>query len=91
LATKARDTAPHQDSMVGYNYRMSNILADAGRAQLEVLDERVKASRDVFDRYIEALKLIEGVHFMPELEGTYSNRWLTALAVGSECCEGNAL
>ena len=38
---------------------MSNILADAGRAQLEVLDERVKASRDVFDRYIEALKLIE--------------------------------
>lgn len=82
LATQARDAAPHyQHSAVGYNYRMSNILAGVGRAQLEVLDERVKARRDVFDRYVEALGGIEGVHFMPELEGTYSNRWLTALTL----------
>ncbi|WP_438296684.1 DegT/DnrJ/EryC1/StrS family aminotransferase [Sporosarcina sp. FA15] len=82
LATQARDAAPHyQHSVVGYNYRMSNILAGVGRAQLEVLDERVKARRDVFDRYVEALGGIEGVHFMPELEGTYSNRWLTALTL----------
>lgn len=82
LATQARDTAKHyQHSQVGYNYRMSNILAGVGRAQLEVLDKRVKARRDIFDRYIEALGEIEGVHFMPELEGTYSNRWLTALTL----------
>ncbi len=85
LATQARDTAPHyQHSVVGYNYRMSNILAGVGRAQLEVLDERVKARRDVFDRYVGALGGIEGVHFMPELEGTYSNRWLTAMTLDTE-------
>jgi len=82
LATQARDAAPHyQHSVVGYNYRMSNILAGVGRAQLEVLDERVKARRDVFDRYVGALGGIDGVRFMPELEGTYSNRWLTALTL----------
>lgn len=82
LATQARDVAPHyQHSVVGYNYRMSNILAGVGRAQLEVLDERVKTRRDVFDRYVGALGKIDGVHFMPVLEGTYSNRWLTALTL----------
>ena len=85
LATQARDTAPHyQHSKVGYNYRMSNILAGVGRAQLEVLDERVKARRSVFERYVTALGDIEGVEFMPELEGTYSNRWLTALTLNPE-------
>lgn len=85
LATQARDAAPHyQHSVVGYNYRMSNILAGVGRAQLEVLDERVKVRRDVFDRYVEALGGIDGVHFMPELEGTISNRWLTALTLDSD-------
>ncbi|MFC5604797.1 DegT/DnrJ/EryC1/StrS family aminotransferase [Sporosarcina koreensis] len=85
LATQARDTAKHyQHSTVGYNYRMSNILAGVGRAQLEVLEERVQARRDVFDRYVKALGDIEGIHFMPELEGTYSNRWLTALTLDPE-------
>ena len=82
LATQARDEAPHyQHSTVGYNYRMSNILAGVGRAQLEVLDERVKARRSVFERYVNALGEIDGVEFMPELEGTYSNRWLTAMTL----------
>jgi len=82
LATQSRDAAPHyQHSVVGYNYRMSNILAGVGRGQLEVLDDRVQTKRDVFDRYVEALGVIEGVQFMPELEGTYSNRWLTALTL----------
>lgn len=80
LATQARDTAKHyQHSNIGYNYRMSNILAGVGRAQLEVLDDRVKAKREIFYRYVEKLGNIEGVHFMPELEDTYSNRWLTTL------------
>ncbi|MGG3907410.1 DegT/DnrJ/EryC1/StrS family aminotransferase [Geobacillus stearothermophilus] len=82
LATQARDPAPHyQHSQIGYNYRMSNIVAGIGRAQLEVLDERVKARRAVFDRYVQALGDIEGIQFMPELEGSMSNRWLTTLTI----------
>lgn len=85
LATQARDPAPHyQHSQVGYNYRMSNIIAGIGRAQLEVLDERVKARRAIFDRYVQALGDIEGIHFMPELEGTMSNRWLTTLTIDQQ-------
>lgn len=82
LATQARDPAPHyQHSHVGFNYRMSNILAGIGRAQLEVLEERVKARRLIFERYYEYLSEIPGINFMPELENTYSNRWLTALTI----------
>ncbi|ASS87258.1 pyridoxal phosphate-dependent aminotransferase [Geobacillus lituanicus] len=85
LATQARDPAPHyQHSQIGYNYRMSNIVAGIGRAQLEVLDERVKARRTIFDRYVQALGDIEGIHFMPELEGTMSNRWLTTLTIDQQ-------
>src|SRR3954451_1087274 len=82
LATQARDPAPHyQHSVTGFNYRMSNILAGVGRAQLEVLDERVKARREIYQRYYDHLSSIPGIQFMPELENTYSNRWLTALLV----------
>jgi pyridoxal phosphate-dependent aminotransferase EpsN len=85
LATQARDPAPHyQHSQMGYNYRMSNIVAGIGRAQLEVLDERVKARRAIFDRYVQALGDIEGIQFMPELEGTMSNRWLTTLTIDQQ-------
>jgi pyridoxal phosphate-dependent aminotransferase EpsN len=80
LATQARDKAKHyQHSTIGYNYRLSNILAGVGRAQLRVLDDRVKARREIFRRYKESLGDLEGVTFMPELPGTYSNRWLTAM------------
>ncbi|MGX7595075.1 aminotransferase class I/II-fold pyridoxal phosphate-dependent enzyme [Planococcus plakortidis] len=85
LATQARDQAVHyQHSVVGYNYRLSNILAGVGRAQLEVLDERVLARRAVFNRYVETLGGIDGLDFMPELEGTYGNRWLTTLTLDPE-------
>lgn len=85
LATQARDPAPHyQHSEVGYNYRMSNILAGVGRAQLQVLRDRVQARRKIFDRYYQELSHIPGVQFMPELEDTYSNRWLTVLTVDEE-------
>ncbi|MFJ7934425.1 DegT/DnrJ/EryC1/StrS family aminotransferase [Sporosarcina sp. NPDC096371] len=85
LATQARDEAPHyQHSTVGYNYRMSNILAGVGRAQLEVLDNRVETRRNVFNRYVKSLGEIDGVHFMPELDGTFSNRWLTTLTMDPE-------
>ncbi|WP_442962154.1 DegT/DnrJ/EryC1/StrS family aminotransferase [Pseudogracilibacillus sp. SE30717A] len=82
LATQARDPAVHyQHSEIGYNYRMSNIVAGIGRGQLEVLDERVEQRRAIFERYYEAFGKIEGITFQPELEGTKSNRWLTALTI----------
>ncbi|WP_223830078.1 DegT/DnrJ/EryC1/StrS family aminotransferase [Paenibacillus arenilitoris] len=82
LATQARDNAPYyQHSVAGHNYRMSNLLAGVGRAQLAVLDERVAARRAVFARYRAALSDLPGVRFMPELANTLSNRWLTALTL----------
>ncbi|PFP29498.1 pyridoxal phosphate-dependent aminotransferase [Bacillus sp. AFS073361] len=85
LATQARDPAPHyQHSNIGFNYRMSNILAGVGRAQLGVLNERIKARRDVFKRYFQELAHHPGFNFMPELENTLSNRWLTALTINEE-------
>lgn len=82
LATQARDEAKHyQHSVVGYNYRMSNIVAGIGRGQLEVLDERVAQKRAIFERYYNALAHIEGIQFMPELEDTFSNRWLSTFTM----------
>jgi len=86
LATQARDAAPHyQHSEVGYNYRLSNVLAGIGRGQMEVLDERVKQRRANFQRYQEYFQQWNqrGFHieFQEEQEGSYSNRWLTAILV----------
>ncbi|QNF26194.1 DegT/DnrJ/EryC1/StrS family aminotransferase [Metabacillus elymi] len=82
LATQAKDPALHyQHSTIGFNYRMSNILAGIGRAQLEVLEERVQARRLLFNRYTQELGFIPGINFMPELKHTQSNRWLTALTI----------
>ncbi|NOV00198.1 DegT/DnrJ/EryC1/StrS family aminotransferase [Paenibacillus planticolens] len=82
LATQARDYAAHyQHSQTGYNYRMSNVLAGIGRAQLEVLEERILARRAVFERYYQELADLPGVRFMPELANTRSNRWLTVLVL----------
>jgi dTDP-4-amino-4,6-dideoxygalactose transaminase len=82
LATQARDEAPHyQHSHIGYNYRMSNVLAGIGRGQMEVLPERVKQRRKNFDFYKKALGGIEGISFLEEPEGFFSNRWLTCILV----------
>jgi len=84
-ATQARDKARHyQHSEIGYNYRLSNVLAGIGRGQMKVLDERVNARRRIFDRYYQALHDIEGVEFMPEAPYGRSNRWLTTLTVDPE-------
>lgn len=82
LATQARDPAPHyQHSQVGYNYRMSNILAGVGRGQLKVLADRVAARREVFRMYREGLADIDAVEWMPEPEWSFSTRWLTACTI----------
>jgi pyridoxal phosphate-dependent aminotransferase EpsN len=82
LATQARDPAAHyQHSEIGFNYRMSNILAAVGRAQLGVLDRRVAARRRVFEFYRGALGNLPGVRFMPEAPYGRSTRWLTCLTI----------
>lgn len=82
LATQARDAAPHyQHSAIGYNYRLSNLLAAVGRGQMRVLSQRVDARRRVFDRYVEQLGGMEGISFMPEASYGRSNRWLTCIVV----------
>jgi pyridoxal phosphate-dependent aminotransferase EpsN len=85
LATQAKDLAPYyQHSHIGYNYRMSNILAGIGRSQLEVLTERVRARRNIFELYKQELAVLPFVSFMPELENTISTRWLSVLAIDEE-------
>lgn len=82
LATQARDTAPHYEhSVIGYNYRMSNVLAGIGRAQLKVLDERVKQKRQIFSFYKKALKNEDGIEFMPEADYGRCTRWLTCILI----------
>lgn len=81
-ATQARDQARHyQHSEVGYNYRLSNLLAAVGRGQLRVLDQRIAARRGIFERYERELKDYQGIRFMAEITGGRSTRWLTALTI----------
>ena len=85
LATQARDPAPHyQHSEIGYNYRLSNVLAGIGRGQLQVLNQRVAARRRNFEIYQSALGDLPGIEFMPQANFGQSTRWLTALTVATE-------
>jgi dTDP-4-amino-4,6-dideoxygalactose transaminase len=86
LATQARDAAPHyQHSYIGYNYRMSNVLAGIGRGQLEVLNDRVAARRNNFERYKQYFSKHNNagfnIQFQEEPLGYFSNRWLTCILV----------
>ena len=82
LATQARDPAPHyQHSQLGFNYRLSNVLAAIGRGQLFHLDEKVDRRRANFDFYKKTLGDLPGVQFMPEASWGRSNRWLTCLTI----------
>ncbi|WP_213280410.1 aminotransferase class I/II-fold pyridoxal phosphate-dependent enzyme [Chryseobacterium indologenes] len=83
LSTQARDNAPHyQHSHIGFNYRMSNIVAGIGRGQMEVLKDRVEARRAMHDFYFDIFKNIEGVTVFSEPGNDfYSNHWLSAIIV----------
>lgn len=81
-STQARDPAPHYEhSEVGYNYRLSNLLAAIGRGQLQVLDQRVEARRRNFQYYAKALGGLPGLAFMPEAPYGRCTRWLTCMTV----------
>jgi dTDP-4-amino-4,6-dideoxygalactose transaminase len=82
LATQARDPGAHyQHTEVGYNYRLSNVLAAIGRGQLPVLKDRVTARRRNFDHYVRALGELPGLEFMPEAPWGRHTRWLTTLTI----------
>jgi len=80
LSTQAKENFLHYEHKeVGYNYRMSNVLAAIGVAQMEVLDKRVDRRREIFKLYKKEFSGIEEVTFMPEIERSRGNRWLTTL------------
>jgi dTDP-4-amino-4,6-dideoxygalactose transaminase len=82
LATQARDPAPHyQHSVLGYNYRMSNICASIGRGQMTTLPEKVRKRRENFQWYKEIFKEFPGVEFQSEPTESISNRWLTSILI----------
>ena len=85
LATQARDPAPHyQHSTIGFNYRMSNVLAGIGRGQLRVLDERIAARRHNFEQYKAMLGPVPGIEFMPLAAYGQANYWLTCITIDQE-------
>jgi pyridoxal phosphate-dependent aminotransferase EpsN len=82
LSTQARDDAPHYEhSAVGFNYRMSNLLAAVGRGQLQGLPEKVARRRAVHERYRDALAGVPGIGFMPDAEHGEPTNWLTVITV----------
>lgn len=85
LATQARDPAPHYEhSVVGYNYRMSNVLAGIGRGQLKVLEKRVASRRAVFDQYEKAFTNHPFIEMMPEIQNGYTTRWLSTMLINPQ-------
>jgi dTDP-4-amino-4,6-dideoxygalactose transaminase len=84
-ASEAREPVPfYEHTAVGFNYRFSNILASLGRAQLTVLNERVKKRRETFEFYASNLNRLSSVSLQPEAPGSFSNRWLTAVLFPNE-------
>jgi dTDP-4-amino-4,6-dideoxygalactose transaminase len=85
LSTQAREPAAHYEHLeLGYNYRMSNIIAGICRGQLEVLDDRVEAKRKIFKKYKEMLSDVDAIHWMPEPDWCRSSRWLSCFRLQSQ-------
>ena len=81
-STQAREPFLHYEhNEYGYNYRLSNVLAAIGVAQMEVIEDRVAKKREIFSWYKEFLNDIDKITFMPELNNSKGNRWLTTLIV----------
>lgn len=84
LATQARDNAPHYlHSHIGYNYRMSNIVAGIGRGQMTILDDHVEKRRSNHEFYQNAFRDNDNIVFLPEPQGHFSNRWLSCILLDS--------
>lgn len=86
LATQARDQARHyQHSQIGYNYRMSNIVAGIGRGQLQHLDEHIKLKKNIYETYKEAFKDIDAIRMNPMNPDAEANYWLSCITINPEC------
>lgn len=84
-STQARDNARHyQHSELGFNYRMSNVVAGIGRGQLKVLDERITKKKYIYEYYKRELGCMEGVHMMPMNEWQDSNCWLSCMTLSGK-------
>lgn len=82
LATQARDKAHHYEhSVIGYNYRMSNVSAAIGRGQMEVLQAHIEKRRSNFEFYKKELTALEGISVLEEPQDYFSNRWLSTIHV----------
>ena len=82
LSTQAKEPYLHYEHKeFGYNYRMSNVLAAIGVAQMEVLQDRVQRRREIFEIYTQELSYIDEVSFMPEVANSYGNRWLSTITL----------
>jgi len=85
LSQQAKEPKPYYEhEEIGYNYRMSNLVAAVGRGQVEVIPERVKRKREIFDYYEQELGSIAGLSFMPEADYGQCNRWLTVMLIDAE-------
>ncbi|MBE9011016.1 aminotransferase class I/II-fold pyridoxal phosphate-dependent enzyme [Pseudanabaenaceae cyanobacterium LEGE 13415] len=85
FATQARDVAPYyQHSEIGYNYRLSNVLAGIGRGQLRVLSDRVAARRWNYEFYQQAFANLPGIEMMPEADYGISTHWLSCITIDPE-------
>ena len=85
LSAQAKEPAPYYlHKEIGFNYRMSNVCAGIGRGQMEVLPERIHRRREIFDRYKKEFSSIEGILFLEEPMGSFSNRWLTTVVFDKE-------
>jgi pyridoxal phosphate-dependent aminotransferase EpsN len=90
LSTQAKDPLPwYQHSSIGYNYRLSNLLAAIGRAQLQSLDDKINIRRSNYNFYYNELKNISGIEFMPEANYGKSTRWLTCITINPNICKFN--
>jgi dTDP-4-amino-4,6-dideoxygalactose transaminase len=82
LATQAREPAPHYEHVeVGFNYRLSNLLAAFGHGQLATLEDRIRRRAEIRDRYLTAFAAVDGVELNPIAEGQSPNHWLTCITV----------
>ena len=90
LSTQAREPAAHYEHKeMGYNYRLSNLLGAVGRSQLSTLDQRVARRREIFDYYRKHLNDLDGITFMPEMDGSFSSRWLSCILVDPQIFGAN--
>ena len=87
LATQAREPVGHYEHrVIGFNYRMSNILAGVGRGQLRILQDRVESRRRIFRRYRDELDGVHGISWMPEPMWSRASRWLTVATIDPDQC-----